>query len=383
MSEPQTHDTPHNELKPPRNRLLEQHPFICGYLFLAAIVLLLLVTELKIFALTFLFLYLLSDVITNDLRRMLRLQRVPKFVFFSILYVLIVVGLALFSWQTIPSLARTLPVLIKSIQGAVIETVNTIDMRYGLDQYIEAGEVQNQVIDLFKGTLGLFSSGFGHFYKFVIFFIFALFVNLFLYHNTEKVREVFGRKPQSLMGYLFYFTLERAGRFYYYFKRVMGGQLAISLINTLISAVVIVILGLPYPTALILTVFFLGLFPVVGNIVSNTLLTLVALASVGLWGAAVCLCLLVGIHKLEYFLNSKIIGEIVKLPMFVTLTSLVVFELVLGIPGLILAIPLTLTIRHEFEDISGLPQPLSSDSLSESDLPDPSPQPSSRPISEP
>jgi len=338
------------------NRLLQEHPYISGYIFLGSILYLLLRTDLMIFGVTFLFLYLVSDVITNDLRRVLRLQAVPKFIWFSFLYIAIVVGLALFSWRTIPYLTANLPHFIKNIQVAVIDNFDTLNQRYGLDEYIESNEVQNQVINAAKGTWGLFTAGFSHFYRFVILFIFALFVNLFLYHRTDAIREVFGRKPDSLMGFLFDFTIARTRTFYYYFKKVMVGQVIISAVNTFISATVILLLGLPYPATLIAIVFLCGLFPVVGNIASNTILTLVALTNVGIWAAIVCLGLLVGIHKLEYFLNSKIIGEIVKLPMFVTLTSLVVFELLLGIVGLILAIPLTLFIRHELETIRGIPE---------------------------
>jgi predicted PurR-regulated permease PerM len=63
---------------------------------------------------------------------------------------------------------------------------------------------------------------------------------------------------------------------------------------------------------------------------------------------------LVGIHKLEYFLNSKIIGDIVHLPMVMTLLSLIVCEVLLGLVGLILAVPLVLYLRHELEYIPGL-----------------------------
>jgi predicted PurR-regulated permease PerM len=43
------------------------------------------------------------------------------------------------------------------------------------------------------------------------------------------------------------------------------------------------------------------------------------------------------IHKLEYFLNSKIIGSRIKNPMWLTLIGIVIGEKLLGIPGMILA----------------------------------------------
>jgi len=105
---------------------------------------------------------------------------------------------------------------------------------------------------------------------------------------------------------------------------------------------------------MIFIVFFCGLFPVVGNLMSNSVLTINAFVATGIWGTIICLILLVGVHKLEYFLNSRIIGEIVNLPMAVSLGALIICEVLLGIPGLILAIPLVLFVRHELEHIRGL-----------------------------
>jgi predicted PurR-regulated permease PerM len=49
------------------------------------------------------------------------------------------------------------------------------------------------------------------------------------------------------------------------------------------------------------------------------------------------LVFLIVLHKLEYFLNSKVIGERIKNPVWLTLVGLIVGERILGIPGIILA----------------------------------------------
>ncbi|MCI0366517.1 MAG: hypothetical protein L0219_21860, partial [Phycisphaerales bacterium] len=53
--------------------------------------------------------------------------------------------------------------------------------------------------------------------------------------------------------------------------------------------------------------------------------------------ALASLAFLVVIHKLEYFLNSKIIGDRIKNPVWLTLLALVLGERLMGIPGMILA----------------------------------------------
>ena len=49
------------------------------------------------------------------------------------------------------------------------------------------------------------------------------------------------------------------------------------------------------------------------------------------------LAFLVVIHKLEYFLNSKIIGYRIRNPLWLTLLALILGERLMGIPGMILA----------------------------------------------
>jgi predicted PurR-regulated permease PerM len=53
--------------------------------------------------------------------------------------------------------------------------------------------------------------------------------------------------------------------------------------------------------------------------------------------ALIALIFLVVLHKLEYFLNSKIIGDRIRNPMWLTLLGLIVGEKLMGIPGMILA----------------------------------------------
>ena len=129
----------------------------------------------------------------------------------------------------------------------------------------------------------------------------------------------------------------------------MGGQMIISLINTVFTLILVIVLNLPHKVTLVCLVFICGLFPVVGNLVSNTILVVTALVSRGIFPSMVCLIFLVAIHKLEYFLNSRIIGTIVKLPMAVTLVSILVGEALLGVGGIIIAIPFILFLKREFQ----------------------------------
>src|SRR5437763_2486481 len=124
--------------------------------------------------------------------------------------------------------------------------------------------------------------------------------------------------------------------FYRSFATVMGAQITISLINTALTGLFVVVIRMPHAPLLIAITFLCGLVPIVGNLVSNTIIVFIAL-TISLKLAIAALVFLVVIHKLEYFLNSKIIGERIRNPVWLTLIALIIGERLMGIPGLILA----------------------------------------------
>lgn len=133
----------------------------------------------------------------------------------------------------------------------------------------------------------------------------------------------------------------RFERFYHSFHTIMGAQVVISAINTFFTGLFLVVLyffhvPLPYSVVIVGVTFLCGLLPIIGNLLSNTVIFLVGLSqSVNLGFLA--LAYLIILHKFEYFLNSKIIGGKIKNPMWLTLMSLVVGERLGGVPGMILA----------------------------------------------
>lgn len=124
--------------------------------------------------------------------------------------------------------------------------------------------------------------------------------------------------------------------FYASFRVVMGAQILISLINSMATGIFLFAAGFPNPLLLTMFTFACGLLPIIGNLISNTVITAVGL-NISPNMALLALGYLVVIHKFEYFLNSKIIGSRIKNPMWLTLIGLLIGERLMGIPGMILA----------------------------------------------
>jgi len=126
------------------------------------------------------------------------------------------------------------------------------------------------------------------------------------------------------------------------FKRVVFSQIRISALNTVLTglflAVVMPLIGmtLPLTKTMIVVTFFVGLIPIIGNLISNTVIFLIAL-SVSPVASVIALAYLIIIHKLEYFVNARIIGSQIRARAWEVLLAMIVMEAGFGIPGLIAA----------------------------------------------
>ena len=93
---------------------------------------------------------------------------------------------------------------------------------------------------------------------------------------------------------------------------------------------------LPLSKTLVLVTFIVGLLPVIGNLISNTIIVAVAL-SVSFPAAVMSLVFLILIHKLEYFLNARIVGGQIEARAWELLIAMLVMEAAFGIPGVVAA----------------------------------------------
>jgi predicted PurR-regulated permease PerM len=149
---------------------------------------------------------------------------------------------------------------------------------------------------------------------------------------------------------------DRARTFFAGFAQVIGAQITISAINTILSAVFLVWNGYAYAPVIIGVTFLCGLLPIIGNLLSNTLIIGVSF-TMSPHMALLALVFLVVVHKLEYFLNSKIIGARIKNPMWLTLIGLVLGERLMGIPGIIIAPVVLHYIKEESSRRASIPPP--------------------------
>ncbi len=126
------------------------------------------------------------------------------------------------------------------------------------------------------------------------------------------------------------------------FDKVVFAQMKISALNAALTAVYLLValplfdIHLPMATILILLTFAVGMLPVVGNLVSNTVIVVISLGMSPGVGAA-SLLFLVLIHKAEYFMNARIVGHEVQATAWELLSAMLLMEATFGIVGLVAA----------------------------------------------
>jgi predicted PurR-regulated permease PerM len=92
-----------------------------------------------------------------------------------------------------------------------------------------------------------------------------------------------------------------------------------------------------------------GLIPVLGNLTSNTVIVVVSLSS-SLYAAIGSLVFLVFIHKLEYFVNARIIGSQIRARAWELLLAMLVMESAFGVTGVIAAPIFYAYLKDELSD---------------------------------
>ena len=156
---------------------------------------------------------------------------------------------------------------------------------------------------------------------------------VFFRHVTQR-RQEHGRLSDLLT--------EKVGRFAHAFARIATAQIKISVVNTALTALYLLIIlpmfgkHIPFGTTIVAVTFVCGLLPVIGNLISNTVIVILSLG-VSVGTAAASLVFLVLVHKLEYLINSRIVGGETDSQAWEILMAILVGETAFGVGGVVMA----------------------------------------------
>ena len=137
-------------------------------------------------------------------------------------------------------------------------------------------------------------------------------------------------------------------------RRVGGyvlGQAAVATINGVLTWIMLIVLGLPFPAVLAVLAGLLALVPIIGTIIGGVIITLVAL-SAG-WSTAVfALGYYLAYHVFEaYVLSPRIMHHAVDVPAVVTIVAVLAGGALLGVVGALIAIPVAAGLSLIYDQV--------------------------------
>ena len=232
-----------------------------------------------------------------------------------------------------------------SILNKIISIIeNNKLQQFGLPTNIT--EIKNYIVTFLKSHTSDLTNISKHGLSALIYILIGIIVGAMLifhvkvhHNNSNKLIE---QNDVNSSLYIKQDIIARIKNFKKAFSNVFVAQFKISLIDTILTGVYLYAVlpifdvNLPFKFTILVIAFIVGLIPVVGNLISNTIIVLMSL-SISIKVAISSLIFLVVIHKLEYFLNAKIIGSQINSTAWELLLIMIVFEKIFGIGDIIVA----------------------------------------------
>lgn len=291
-------------------------------------------SEMNMILLTFIFTFLVLQLV-KAIRKVVKL---PPALIVTVTYVLVIGGLY---WAVTTYLPQ---IMTSSIHG--VENLYKFYQKPGNDKneiiryvtnYINNTNFMSQlqsgakIVLTYISTIGSF--GVTLFMSMILSFFFTI--------ESKQMTAFSKRFLTSTYGWFFEDINFFATKFVNTFGVVLEAQFFIALCNTVITTVVLAIMGMPQLPTLAIMIFILSLIPVAGVIVSIVPLSILGYSVGGFRYVVYILVMMVVVHALEaYVLNPKFMSSRTELPIFYTFVVLLAGEQLFGVWGLIVGVPI-------------------------------------------
>ncbi len=286
---------------------------------------------MNLILLTFIFSFLMNRLVDFTAKRV----RLNHKLIVITLYTLIVGILTIALVKYLPLITSEISQLVKQITNFF--THPNENPLLGLIESVISGE---QIKAYIENGVSFLLQSFSNISKTSVQVLIALILSLFFLLEKPRLIEFTGKFKHSKIA-PFYYEIEFFGKkFSRTFGKVIEAQFIIALVNTFLSVIVLMILGYPQIVGLTIMIFFLGLIPVAGVIISLVPLTIIGFTIGGFLTVIYLLIAIMVIHAIEaYILNPKLMSSKTDLPVFYTFVVLIFSQNFFGVWGLIIGIP--------------------------------------------
>ncbi|WP_060207528.1 AI-2E family transporter [Sporosarcina koreensis] len=286
---------------------------------------------MNLILLTFIFSYLMNRLVGFTAKHLRLNHKLIVILLYTLIVGLLTVGLV----KYLPIITLEISQLIKQVTNFSIQSHDNSLLVF-LESVISSEQIKGYVENGFSFLL----KSFNDISKTSVQVLLAIILSLFFLLEKPRLIE-FTNKFKSSKIAPFYYEIEFFGKkFSRTFGKVIEAQFIIALVNTFLSVIVLMILGFPQIIGLAIMIFFLGLIPVAGVIISLIPLTIIGFTIGGFLTVVYLLIAIMVIHAIEaYILNPKLMSSKTDLPVFYTFIVLIFSQNFFGVWGLIIGIP--------------------------------------------
>ncbi|GAC1532158.1 MAG: AI-2E family transporter [Sediminibacterium sp.] len=267
-------------------------------------------------------------------------------------FVVLLVMVNYFLTSEISGFSKELPNINNKIQGIFTSLQQWITVRFRINNAQQKGYLSGSFSDIINWMSGLASKLFLSFGNILIWFLFVcVYAFCILYYRRLLVRFVMKLVEKDYHDEMPAIIHENKK----VIRNYMVGLMAEFAIMLLLNSSVLLLLGIKYALLLAIIASLLNIIPYIGIYTAIALSMLVTYASSSGSAAVTVGIVLLGIHLIDaLILLPRIVGSRMKMNPFITIVAVIAGDIVWGIPGMFLFIPLAAMLRIVFEHIASL-----------------------------
>jgi predicted PurR-regulated permease PerM len=234
----------------------------------------------------------------------------------------------------LPSYQQRLDGIIQGALGFVAGRINGIDSLQSLSDMIDPGWAMGLAASILNGLKDVLTN---------VFLIFFTMIFILLEASTAgtKVRAAFGRSTESL---------RRPRIFLNNLGRYLGIKTVVSAATGLLAGLLTWSIGVDFPLLWAMLAFLLNYVPTIGSIIAAVPAVLLALVQLGPGEAsATALGFIIINVVFGNFLEPRLMGYGVGISPLVVFVGLIFWGFVFGPVGMLLSVPLTMTLKLALE----------------------------------
>ena len=234
----------------------------------------------------------------------------------------------------LPAYQERLDVIVQGIFEFLGQTFNSDEAVRDLSSMIDPGWAMGFAATILNGLRDVLTN------VFLIVFT-TIFILLEVSTVQTKVEAAFGRSTQSLEGPRVF--LANLGRY-------LGIKTIVSIATGLTAGVLTWVIGLDFPLLWAMLAFLLNYIPTIGSIIAAVPAVLLALVQLGVGEASATALGFVGINVLfGNLIEPRLMGYGVGISPMVVFIGLVLWGWIFGPVGMLLSVPLTMTLKLALE----------------------------------